>query len=261
MNLKRGMISIAVANLQKNLVQIGIHPLEIDSNFGPQTEIAVKGFQANHGLRVDGIVGVLTQAAITKALIGQLPSPLPVPAPVEIPEGIVDFEKSITFVLKNEGGYSNDSHDSGGATNFGITKHDLEVWRKKSVTNKDVQNMTLEEAKDIYKAKYWLPLNCHKLVSQGLATAIVDVGVLYGIGTSAKYARSSVNSLGGSIPAGTKLDDYAIDSINKLSPHLFLQVFHSSIRTRIDLIIAGNYSQEKFRKGWEARADRLLTLA
>ena len=40
------------------------HNVAVDGVFGPNTEAAVKAFQASHGLAADGIVGPLTWAAI-----------------------------------------------------------------------------------------------------------------------------------------------------------------------------------------------------
>jgi peptidoglycan hydrolase-like protein with peptidoglycan-binding domain len=40
--------------------------LDVDGDFGPQTELAVKEFQRRVGLDPDGIVGPLTRAQLAK---------------------------------------------------------------------------------------------------------------------------------------------------------------------------------------------------
>jgi Putative peptidoglycan binding domain len=54
------MVGTDVAALQINL------PLGVDGNFGARTEAAVKNFQDDHSLVVDGIAGVLTQRAVIR---------------------------------------------------------------------------------------------------------------------------------------------------------------------------------------------------
>lgn len=66
--LKRGAKGEYVLDLQKNLTALGYGPLVADGDFGKATEAAVKAFQADHGLTVDGWAGNRTQAAIGKAL-------------------------------------------------------------------------------------------------------------------------------------------------------------------------------------------------
>ena len=44
-----------------------------DGSFGPATEAAVKQFQADHGLEVDGIVGSQTMAALSEASGREIP--------------------------------------------------------------------------------------------------------------------------------------------------------------------------------------------
>lgn len=62
--IKRGSKGVDVTYLQKRLVANGYYVGKIDGDFGVKTENAVKAYQAEHGLTVDGIVGVKTWALI-----------------------------------------------------------------------------------------------------------------------------------------------------------------------------------------------------
>lgn len=66
--LKRGSTGSEVRYLQESLIKLGYTPGPVDGIFGPLTEGAVKKFQADHGLVVDGIVGPKTWAALDNAL-------------------------------------------------------------------------------------------------------------------------------------------------------------------------------------------------
>lgn len=55
--LKRGMSGDQVFRLQEALANIGFFDAMPDRSFGESTEIAVKNFQANNGLKNDGIAG------------------------------------------------------------------------------------------------------------------------------------------------------------------------------------------------------------
>ena len=58
-----GAAGPAVRQLQIALVAFG-YPLEVDGEYGPWTEAAVRDFQQRNALRVDGIAGPDTQVAI-----------------------------------------------------------------------------------------------------------------------------------------------------------------------------------------------------
>lgn len=53
-----------VAELQELLVAHGFSKVRVDGNFGYVTEAAVKAFQRQHGLRIDGCVGQKTWTAL-----------------------------------------------------------------------------------------------------------------------------------------------------------------------------------------------------
>jgi lysozyme family protein len=71
------------------------------------------------------------------------------------PVQAVDFAKALAFALKwevgtdpkNPGGYTNDPHDPGGETKWGISK--------RSYPHLPIASLTLTEARDIYFFDYW----------------------------------------------------------------------------------------------------------
>ncbi len=63
--LMSGSTGTDVKRLQRILVMIKLlAPAGIDGSFGPQTETAVKSFQAGNGLTADGVVGPMTWQAL-----------------------------------------------------------------------------------------------------------------------------------------------------------------------------------------------------
>lgn len=65
--LKKGSTGQAVRELQLALNALGYNTGAVDGQFGAQTESAVKQFQQDRGLTVDGIVGPLTWLNIDEA--------------------------------------------------------------------------------------------------------------------------------------------------------------------------------------------------
>jgi len=81
--IMRGDEGIFVNNLQTILTMLGYDPGPIDSMFGLQTEHAVKSFQADWGLIIDGIVNQQTWNALDNAMAGGTP-----------PIGVVEWIKA-----------------------------------------------------------------------------------------------------------------------------------------------------------------------
>lgn len=94
---------------------------------------------------------------------------------------ISNYPFCLKELLKSEGGYTNDPRDPGGPTNFGITLTDYRKYINPRGTAEDVRNMTVDQAKAIYKTKYWDALNCDNLPS-GVDYTVFDYGVNSGLG-------------------------------------------------------------------------------
>jgi lysozyme family protein len=101
------------------------------------------------------------------------------------------YDESLRRLLVHEGGYTNDAADPGGPTNFGITIYDYRKYVKPNATAADVRAMKLDEAKAIYRAKYWNAQACDELPA-GVDYAVFDYGVNSGIGRSGKVLRRAL---------------------------------------------------------------------
>lgn len=62
--LKVGSSGSDVSRLQQSLTRAGYNAGGVDGQFGPKTQAAVKAYQRDHGLAVDGIVGKNTGGSL-----------------------------------------------------------------------------------------------------------------------------------------------------------------------------------------------------
>src|SRR5512147_2792109 len=98
------------------------------------------------------------------------------------------YDEALRRLLAHEGGYTNHPSDPGGPTNFGITIYDYRKYVKPDATAADVKAMKLDEAKRIYRAKYWDAQRCDDLPA-GVDYAVFDYGVNSGIGRAKKVLQ------------------------------------------------------------------------
>ena len=111
--------------------------------------------------------------------------------------------ESIRRVLASEGGYVNHPSDPGGPTNFGITIADYRRYVKPDATASDVRSMRLEEAKAIYREKYWRAMHCDDLPA-GVDYCVFDYAVNSGTGRVPKVLQRVLGlGVSGRIDAGT----------------------------------------------------------
>ena len=100
-------------------------------------------------------------------------------------------EFSIKKTLGYEGGYCNDPGDPGGPTKYGITIIDVRLYVKHDATAADVKALTVAQAIDIYRAKYWAKVDGDNK-PDGVDFATFDYGVNSGVGRGNKvFAKVS----------------------------------------------------------------------
>lgn len=101
-----------------------------------------------------------------------------------------NYDYCLGEVLKWEGGYTNHPADKGGPTNFGITIHDYRMYVNPTATALDVKNMKLDDAKTIYRIRYWDLCQCDAL-PDGLDYTVFDFAVNSGVKRSISYLQQA----------------------------------------------------------------------
>jgi len=98
------------------------------------------------------------------------------------------FQTCLPLILAHEGGYVDDVHDNGGATNLGITQATLAAYRDHPVTKADVRALTVPMVAPIYEANYWRASGADKM-PDGLDYALFDFAVNSGPGRAKTYLQ------------------------------------------------------------------------
>ncbi len=99
-------------------------------------------------------------------------------------------ESVINHIIELEGGYVNDPSDSGGETNYGVTK---KVAVENGYTG-DMLHMPEQVAFDIYVDKYWNSVLADCMPSL-VAQEVVDTAVNMGVNRAGKFLQRALNLL------------------------------------------------------------------
>ena len=94
-----------------------------------------------------------------------------------------NFDAAFSHVVDLEGGYSNDPHDPGGETKFGISK--------RSYPKEDIATLTIQRAKEIYLSDYWNKCRCDEL-PYPLDYYVLDAAVNQGVSKAIKMLQEVV---------------------------------------------------------------------
>lgn len=137
-----------------------------------------------------------------------------------------NFERSLKFVLKHEGGWFDHPKDPGGATMKGIIQRVYEKFKGRSVTKDELRNISDDEVKTIYKENYWNPMKCDDL-PYGTDHIVFDAAVNTGLRQATLFCQraAGVNDDGA-------LGPVTIGAMQEVTPK--------------DFILRFSYYKEKF---------------
>jgi hypothetical protein len=180
------------------------------------------------------------------------PSEKPVVKPG--PEAPNFFRNALKYTFVNEGGFSNDPADYGGATNFGIIREELARWRGESVSASDVKNMKRDEAEAIYLAWYWKPLRLDEIHHEKVAIALFDRAVLNGLTGVSRHVR---NIFPGKMVGDPPNFFPLIPLVNDEDPRTFVLKLADYCEAAHRERVKKDKSQEVFLAGWINRVNRM----
>jgi lysozyme family protein len=162
-----------------------------------------------------------------------------------------NFERSVRLVLQSEGGYVDHPRDPGGATNFGITLVTLSQWRGKPCTKADVKNLSVAEAKQIYRAKYWSTISADELPI-AIDYAVFDYAVNSGPSRSAKALQFLV----GATPDGV-IGPKTLEAVNRYVERVGTQLTVQQLCDRRLSWLRTLPTWATFGRGWKNRVDKV----
>lgn len=99
---------------------------------------------------------------------------------------VAAFDVAVAFTLSKEGGFVDHPLDKGGPSKYGISQN--------AYPHLDIKNLTVEQAKDIYYADYWLKARCY-LHDYPKNLCLFDIAVISGVGRALAMREMDALSL------------------------------------------------------------------
>ena len=102
------------------------------------------------------------------------------------------FDIAFNFIIAKEGGYVDDPYDKGGATKYGISSRFIKA---NDLKIKDVKELTLLQAKEIYSIFFWHPLKIDKINDSTVQLFLFDTAVNCGKEKAVFLLQESISSI------------------------------------------------------------------
>ena len=162
------------------------------------------------------------------------------------------FERIFDYLLRVEGGYSDDKNDKGGKTKYGITEEEARDFGYKG----SMQDLTIDFAKNIYLKKYYLGNKLDKVVNDKTALSICDWAVNSGR-NGTKNVQVALNQINGSdLVVDGIIGNKTLEALNATDSGKFLEVYHDLQRIYYKRKVEVDKTQEDFLAGWLNRIQR-----
>lgn len=171
---------------------------------------------------------------------------------------MASFYPAYQLVAKAEGGYQRIPEDSGNynsrgdlvGTNWGISAPVYEDWIGRPPSTKDMQNISLLTAHQIYKSRFWDDIDGDSIQSQEVANIFFDGRVNHGrTGTKLMQKVLGVNVDG-------VVGNQTLSAINRANPTSLFNRYKAARRQFYYDIVNRKPSQRIFLNGWLNRLNK-----
>jgi lysozyme family protein len=154
----------------------------------------------------------------------------------------------IDAILIREGGYVDHPNDRGGPTNFGVTQATLAEWRGRPVTADDVRNLTVGEARELYRDRYIVKPGFLAIENQQVRAHAVDCAVNHGPVNAVKMLQLAAH-----VFADGHLGPQTRAAVNRMTAAALYRRLCAERAKFYGQIITRDPSQSVFAAGWMAR--------
>lgn len=166
------------------------------------------------------------------------------------------FDECLSFVLRHEGGYTNNPLDRGGATNRGITQGTLDAWRiSQGLPRSPVSGLSGQEINAIYQKKYWTPV-CAGNLDAPLDLVVFDAAVQHGPSRAVRWLQESVECQQDGI-AGPKTLQAVSAFVERHGLHDLMRDYMLRREDYYHAIVEKDPKQVVFARGWAIRMTNL----
>ena len=110
------------------------------------------------------------------------------------------WHHAIEYVLRHEGGFVDDPNDDGGPTHYGVSLRFLkdigmDINDDSDIDIKDVQELTLNDVKLIYKQYWWDKYEYTRINDRLIAAKVFDLAVNMGAHMAHKILQRACNEI------------------------------------------------------------------
>ncbi len=177
---------------------------------------------------------------------------------------MANFEKAILNTFKAEGGFQNDPADTANyvngvciGTNRGISAQGYYSYYKKVPTVLDMKNLTIDQAKQIFKGNYWDKVGGDFIKNQSVAEMMFQ----FIIGSGASQI-SDIKDIANAIHGKEYLKENDLpimksecDFINSLDQSALFMALWKWRYSWYDIVVARNPAKKKYLNGWRNRLE------
>jgi len=180
------------------------------------------------------------------------------------------FERALVFVLKHEGGLSNDPADPGGITNFGISLRflraeglldldhdglaDGDVDGDGDVDADDIRTMPRERAAQLYRSRWWDRHGYARIIDPAIAIKTFDLAVNMGPGPAHRCLQRAVRACWFPVSDDGVLGPKSISAVNAADARSLIAALKSEAAGFYRGLVLARPPLGTFEKGWLNRA-------
>jgi lysozyme family protein len=167
------------------------------------------------------------------------------------------LDKSLGWLLEEEGGWSDHPNDKGGQTFNGVTQGTYDDWRVRVVKlpKQSVRKATASEIRNLYEVLYWRAAGCDRL-PWPLSYVTFDAAVNSGVSRAVRWLQGGLG-----VEQDGKVGPGTLASANAAVQSGDAAKIVATVDQRVQFLVAlvrRDTSQLAFLLGWWRRTQRVL---